>query len=115
MASPNPEKMRVLDLLEAGKINADEATQLIGALGGSRFIKPETRENLEEKMHQFAKDCKRFAKDVGCKAQELYKKSEPTIKKAGRTCLEKTTAVVDKVSNKLHESLDTPETDDTAV
>jgi hypothetical protein len=106
MANPNPEKMRVLDLLESGKINAHEAAQLLGVLGGPRFIKPETRENMEEKWQQFTKDCNKFAKDVGCKVQELYKKSEPTIKKASRAALEKTTEAVDKLACALHESLD---------
>jgi hypothetical protein len=106
MANANPEKMRVLDLLESGKINADEASQLLGVLNSPRLIKPETRENMEEKFQQFAKDCNKFAKDVGCKAQELYKKSEPTIKKASRAALEKTTEAVDKLACALHKSLE---------
>jgi hypothetical protein len=102
----NPEKMRVLDLLEAGKINVDEATQLLSVLGGPRLLNKETRENMEVKMQQFAQECNRFAKDVGCKMHELYKKSEPKIKKASRAALEKTTEAVDKLACALHEAVD---------
>ena len=104
--NPNPEKMRVLDLLEAGKINAEEAAQLLSVLNAPRFMNKETRENMEEKWNQFSKDCNKFAKDVSCKVQELYKKSEPTIKKASRAALEKTTEAVDKLACALHDSLD---------
>ena len=45
------EKMRVLDLLESGKISADEAAKLIEALGhGPRVFTKENKENIEEKL-----------------------------------------------------------------
>ncbi|MCL2387589.1 MAG: hypothetical protein FWC89_08600 [Defluviitaleaceae bacterium] len=99
------ERMRVLDLLEAGKITAEEASQLLSVLSGPRLMTRETRENMEERWQQFAKDCNKFAKDVGCKMQELYKHAEPKIKKASRTALEKTADALDNLSCTIQESL----------
>jgi polyhydroxyalkanoate synthesis regulator phasin len=106
--SNSSEKMRVLDLLEAGKINAEEAAQLISSLGA------ETREpsNAEEKLRQFAQDCNKFAKDVGCKMQELYKDVEPKIKKASQSALEKAADALDNLACSINESLEKSSDDD---
>ena len=100
------EKMRVLELLEAGKINADEAATLLEALGSSRFVNRETRDNVEEKLHNFAHDVTKFAKDVGCKVQELYKTQEPKIKRASHTALEKAAAALDSLAQSIGNSLE---------
>lgn len=107
MASNN-EKMRVLDLLEAGKITASEATQLISVLP-PRLVTKETRENAEEKLRQFAKDFNKFAKEVGYKMQEIYKDVEPKIKKASQTALEKTSDALDNLAYSINESLNKDE------
>jgi len=106
------EKMRVLDLLEAGKINAEEAAQLIGALNAPRLMTKETRDNAEEKLRQFAQDCNKFAKDVGCKMQELYKDVEPKIKKASQAALEKAADALDNLACSINESLEKSGDDD---
>ena len=100
------EKMRVLELLENGKITADEAAKLIEALGNSSIVSKETRENMEEKWHQFTQDVSKFAKDAGCKVQAYYKEVEPQLKKASQTALEKAAAALDTLACKIHESLD---------
>jgi len=104
------EKMRVLDLLESGKITADEAANLLEVLGSSRIMSKETRENVEEKIQQFAQDVTKFAKEVGCKAQVLYKEAEPKIKKASQTALEKAAAALDNLACNISDSLDKAET-----
>lgn len=103
------ERMRVLDLLEAGKINAAEAADLLSVLSGPKFINKETRENMEEKLHNFTESCGRLAKELGAKLQVAYKNAEPKIKKASRTALKKTAEAVDSLACKLHESLDKAE------
>ena len=101
------EKMRVLELLEAGKITADEAAKLIEALGsGPRVFTKENRENIEEKLHQFSKDVNKFAKDAGVKIQEFYKEVEPKLKKAGYVALEKTAKTLDSLAKSIHETLE---------
>jgi len=103
------EKMRVLELLENGKISADEAAKLLEALGASRFVSRETRDNVEEKLHNFANDVTKFAKDVGCKVQDFYKTQEPKIKKASHTALEKAAAALDSLAKNIGNSLDNAE------
>ena len=101
------EKMRVLELLEAGKINADEAAKLIEALGaGPKVFTKENRDNLEEKLQQFSKDVNKFAKDAGVKIQEFYKDVEPKLKKAGYVALEKTAKTLDSLAKSIHEALE---------
>ena len=102
------ERVRVLDLLESGKITADEAVKLLDALGqgGKKFIDQETKENIEEKLHQFAKDVNCFAKDVGCKMQDFYKEVEPKVKKASQTALEKAAAVLDNLAQSINDSME---------
>ncbi|MCL2199671.1 MAG: hypothetical protein FWB80_12190 [Defluviitaleaceae bacterium] len=105
MANSN-EKMRVLDLLESGKINTTEATQLLEVLNTPRFMTKETRDNAEEKLRHFAKECNKFAKEVGCKAKEMYKEAEPKIKKASQTALEKAANALDNLACSINESLE---------
>jgi len=104
------EKMRVLDLLESGKITADEAAKLLEALGaGPRFISKESRENVEEKMQQFAKDVNKFAKEVGTKMQEFYREVEPKVKKASQVALEKAACALDNLATSINDSLEKKE------
>ena len=98
------ERMRVLDLLESGKITADEATKLLDSLGGPHLMSKESRENLEERVGNFAKEVNKFAKEIGCKMQEMYKEAEPKIKKASQTALEKAAAALDDLAHNIAES-----------
>ena len=100
------ERMKVLELLEAGKISADEATKLLEALGGSHFMSKDARENLEERVGNFAKEVNKFAKDIGCKVQDLYKEVEPKIKKASQSALEKTAAALDDLAHNINDSIE---------
>jgi len=97
------EKMKVLELLESGKITADEAAQLLEAVGRGRS---ETRENVEEKLHNFAQDVTKFAKDVGCRVQELYKNQEPRIKRVSHSALEKAAAALDSLAQNIANSME---------
>jgi len=105
------EKMRVLELLEAGKITADEAAKLLEVLGGSRLMSKETRENVEEKLHQFAHDVGKFCKETGCKVKELYKDVEPKLKKASQSALEKAAAALDSLAHNISDSIEKSKTE----
>jgi len=101
------EKMRVLDLLDAGKITADEAAKLIEAIGTSySFMSRDARDNVEEKLNSFTKEVTKFAKEVGCKVQDLYKEVEPKVKKASQNALEKCAAALDNLAHNVGESLE---------
>ena len=100
------EKMRVLDMLEAGKITAEEASILLEALASPHA---EVKHDIEEKIHTFANDVTKFAKDAGCKMQVYYKSVEPKLKKASQTALEKAAAALDTLANNISESIERAE------
>ena len=102
----NDPKMRVLDLIESGKITADEGAKLIQALGAPKFISQEQKEHMEEKFQQFAQDVSKTCKEVGSKVHVFYKDVEPKIKKASQTALEKAAQALDSLAKNIHESLE---------
>jgi MinD-like ATPase involved in chromosome partitioning or flagellar assembly len=102
------EKMRVLDLLESGKISAPEAAELLSVLNS----RSEGKSDSEEKLRQFAKDCNQFAREVGCKMQEMYKDVEPKVKKASKSALEKAAAALDNLASSINESLEKADDED---
>ena len=102
------ERLKVLTLLEEGKISADEANKLLDTLrqDDRHFISDDTAEQVEEKLQRFAKNVDGFAREFGHKVEKAYRDLEPRLKKASQIVLEKTTSVVDEVSKSLHESID---------
>ena len=104
----NNEKMRVLDMLDAGKITADEAAKLLEVLKGPghSFMAKETRDNLEDKLRCFAQDCGKFAKETSEKAQVWYKGVEPKLKKAGQAALERAACVLEDLACTINASLE---------
>jgi polyhydroxyalkanoate synthesis regulator phasin len=104
-------RMKVLEMLDAGKITADEAAKLMEAMkrsdGHDTFIfDEETKEQLEEKFARFTKNVDVFAKDFGSKVESAYREMEPKIKKASHVVLEKTAAIFDDISKSINESLE---------
>ena len=103
------ERLKVLAMLEEGKITAEEASMLLDKLShpdAGHFVSDETAEHIEEKLNKFAKNAEHFAKEFSCKAAEAYKEVEPKLKKASQTILEKTAAIVDEIAHSLHDTID---------
>ncbi|MCL2016160.1 MAG: hypothetical protein FWG68_07950 [Defluviitaleaceae bacterium] len=103
------ERLKVLQMLEDGKITADDATKLLDTLHQSdtrAFINEDTAEQVEEKLQRFAKSAEHFAREFGQKASEAYKDVEPKIKKASQTMLEKTSEVIDEIAKTLHTTIE---------
>jgi ElaB/YqjD/DUF883 family membrane-anchored ribosome-binding protein len=103
------ERLKVLSLLEEGKISADEASLLLDKLNqadGRHFISDDTAEQVEEKLHRFAKTAEGFAKEFSQKAAEAYKDVEPKLKKASQAVLEKTASIVDDIAHSLHDTIE---------
>ena len=103
------ERLKVLGLLEEGKITAEDAGLLLDKLAqneGHHFISEDTAEQVEEKMHRFAKNAEHFAKEFSQKAHTAYKDVEPKLKKVSQTVLEKTAAIVDDIAKTLHDSIE---------
>ena len=104
------EKMRVLDLLDAGKITAEEAAMLLESLGKNQgFMSKETRENVEDKLQRFGQECSKLAKEVGEKVHVFYKGVEPKIKKVSQAALEKTACMLEDLACSISESLEKAE------
>jgi polyhydroxyalkanoate synthesis regulator phasin len=103
-------KMKVLELLEAGKITADEATRLLDAMKRTEsqgfYFDEDAREEFEERVSRFTKNVDSFAREFGGKVESVYRDLEPKIKKASNTVLEKTAAIFDDISKSLNESLE---------
>ena len=102
------ERLKVLNLLEEGKITAEEAGLLLDKLNqhDHHFISEETAEQVEEKLHRFAKSAENFAKEFSQKAACAYKDVEPKLKKVSQTVLEKTASIVDEIAHTLHDTLE---------
>jgi polyhydroxyalkanoate synthesis regulator phasin len=104
------ERMKVLELLESGKITADEATRLLETIRrpehGSFVFDDDTKEQFEEKVSRFTKNVDVFARDFGSKVENAYREFEPKLKKASQVVLEKTASVFDEISKSLNESLE---------
>ena len=103
------ERLKILGMLEDGKISAEEAGMLLDRLNQAdshHFISEDTAEQVEEKIHRFAKNAEHFAKEFSQKAAEAYKDVEPKLKKASQAILEKTAAIVDDIAHSLHESIE---------
>ncbi|MDR1066884.1 MAG: hypothetical protein LBL35_05575 [Clostridiales bacterium] len=100
------ERLKVLELIEEGKITVEDATKLLEAmaLSGS-YESYDYEEGLEEKLHNFSKSINNFAKDVGDKLNTTYKDVEPKLKNVTRSLVEKTANVAEEISRALRENL----------
>jgi len=110
------ERLKILSLLEEGKITADDAAMLLEKLGSSEshyFFSDDTAEQVEEKLHRFAKNAEHFAKEFGHKVGDAYKDVEPKLKKASQAVLEKTASIVDDIAHTLHDSLEKAKANET--
>lgn len=101
------ERMKVLELVEEGKVTVEEATKLLDALsaGITAFDNYEIDEGLEERLHDFSRSVNSFVKDIGDKLNTTYKDVEPKLKTATRAIVEKTATIADEVSRTLRENL----------
>ena len=107
----NEERMKILEMVEDGKVSVEDALKLMDSLNNERrygyrkhYEKPENAE-IEEKIKKFAARADSFARDVGEKLEASIKHMEPKVKRATMVVAEKTARVVDELSRKLNDSL----------
>ena len=99
------ERIKILEMLEEGKINVDDATRLLESLKGSGdFDWGPDYEDAEAKLRQFSKNVDSFARDFSEKFSVVFKKVEPKLQSATKVVLEKTVSLLDDVSRSLHEA-----------
>ena len=113
------ERIMILNLLNEGKISADEAAKLLDALGkagggeGKKFkyhrdfsdFGDADERDVEEKLKKFSQAVDNFSKEFGGKVSETFKEFEPKLKKTAKTVMEKTASVVDDLARALNESV----------
>ena len=103
------ERMKILELLDQGKITAVEAASLLEALKASdnqeHFWDDETKKSVQEKVNQFSQNVENVSKDVGDKLETVFKEIEPKLRAATKVVVEKTANIVDEISKSLNETL----------
>lgn len=104
--------MKVLEMLEAGKITAEDASKLLSVLNDAPQPARQAHHvhlrnhDVEEKLQTFAKDVNHFAKEVGHKMQDWYKTAEPKIKRTSQAALEKAAVTLDNLAQGISNSLE---------
>ena len=94
------ERLKILELLEQGKITSDDATRLLGAL---KVGSPAA--DVEEVFGKLFKSLDGFAKGVTDKVSEIRKDVEPKVKEVTKKTIEKTVTVVDDLSKTLNDTI----------
>ncbi|MCD7777081.1 MAG: hypothetical protein LUH47_01040 [Clostridiales bacterium] len=85
------ERILVLNMLNEGKITADEAFKLLSVLNGSEPVK----ENGE-----FSEKVNKYAGDIKKKVTKLAKDAEPTVKKYAEAVGDKIEDIKSGIKNK---------------
>lgn len=105
------ERLKVLQMIEEGKISVEDATKLLDAFKNSQSAKEQKDLDLYKKVSDFNDSIEQFAKDLGDKFSEAYKDMEPKLRDATKKVVEKTAVFVDDISKSLNKSLDTWDSD----
>jgi len=98
------ERLKILQMLEDGKISADEAARLLEALRNGKDAEKENM-SFDEKVSQFSASAKEFAKEFGSKMNSAYKSTKPKINSATQVVIKKTAGVVEGLSKALNEAV----------
>jgi len=112
------ERLMILNLLNEGKISADEAAKLLDALskggdGAQRrnryrygaYDKDDFEGEMDDKLKKFQQAAESFSKEFGEKVGGAFKEFEPKFKTVAKTVMEKTASVVDDLAKALNESV----------
>lgn len=103
------ERLKVLQMLEDGKINVDDAIKLFDSM---KFKECDNKsKDFEEKIKKLSKNVDSIAKDFGNKVSEVYKNMEPKVRKTTQSVIQKTANVIQDLSNKLSDKSDSEQND----
>ncbi len=110
------EIMKVLELLEKGVINAEDADKLIKTINNEKDCK--VGETISDTLNKVGDGITKFAKTVGEKAEKAAEKAEPYVKKMGEKAGDAAEDIVEKAKNinfgkkdKTEESIDVEATE----
>ena len=101
-------KEKILQMLEDGKINADEAVKLLLAINGQCEKKSC---GIEHKIKKLSKCVDSIARDLGDKVGSAYKYMEPKLKETVQCIAKKTSDVMRDLYERLstEKSCDKPD------
>lgn len=99
------ERMKILKMVEDGKISVDDAAKLMESMRDAYFDEEYCENEFTEKMKRFGKDAEEFLKNVGCKMGEFAKDMEPKVKNVTRIVVSKTANIVEEVGKALGDCL----------
>ncbi len=100
------ERIMVLKMLEDGKINVEDAMNLLDSLNANHKSCEKKSGGIEDKIKKLSKCVDSIAKDLGDKVGSAYKNMEPKVKKTTQCVVQKTAEVMQQLSNKLSETSD---------
>jgi polyhydroxyalkanoate synthesis regulator phasin len=92
------ERMKILQMVEDGKITVEEAGKLLESLGVCDEC---DEENFADKMKEFCKNTEGFLKSVGSKIGDFAKDMEPRVRNVTKTVVSKTADIVEELGKAL--------------
>jgi len=94
----NEERKTILKMLENGKINAEEAEQLLKNIKNEK----DDKNNVKYYSNSNSKQFKDISTIIGNKVDNITKNIEPTMKKVGKIIEEQTNNIFSAVSNAIN-------------
>jgi len=95
------ERMKILQMVEDGKISVEEAGKLLEALNvqyGADFC---DGEEFADRMKEFCQNTEAFLKSTGGKIGEFAKDMEPRVRNVTKTVVSKTADIVEELGKAL--------------
>jgi polyhydroxyalkanoate synthesis regulator phasin len=89
------ERMKILAMVESGKISVEEAERLFDALYLSRRIA------FEQSFEEFAQNVSRVAGEIGEKAHDAVKAVTPKVVELTKTVVSKTAEAAESISKSV--------------
>ncbi|MCL2702161.1 MAG: hypothetical protein FWE91_00945 [Defluviitaleaceae bacterium] len=96
------ERIKILQMVEDGKISVEEAGKLLEALKascGNEFFCDD--EDIADRFQEFCHNTETFLKNVGCKIGEFAKDMEPRVRNVTKVAVSKTADLVDELGKAL--------------
>jgi DNA mismatch repair ATPase MutS len=101
------ERMMILNMLESGKVSAEEAARLLEVIGKSKekeeCCSSKFSQDVEEKVQQLGATVDTWAKELAEKMDGVIREVEPKLKKVTQIIVEKTAATIDEIAQTMRE------------
>ncbi len=101
------ERMMILNMLESGKVSAEEAARLLEVIGKGKekeeCCSSKFSQDVEEKVQQLGATVDIWAKELAEKMDGVIREVEPKLKKVTQIIVEKTAATIDEIAQTMRE------------